>query len=170
VRSPWCWQRAGNARRNGGSGQWGHSTRSNQWRSVGVRLCSWFLDGDEKPKTKSDPPGQSLHRDLSFDFQNLRVNSKCRRLPGASCKLRRSGMQLARQLVFRGFTSVPPGFRNYLALNNFHLLARLGTVVALAWLVNWPRHASVFVLAAPIVTLMTTHAGHGNCRSSRPAE
>ncbi len=20
-----------------------------------VRLCSWFLDGDEKPKTKSDP-------------------------------------------------------------------------------------------------------------------
>ncbi len=23
------------------------------WRKV--RLCSWFLDGDEKPKTKSDP-------------------------------------------------------------------------------------------------------------------
>ena len=79
-------------------------------------------------------------------------------------------MQLARQLVFRRFTFVPQGIRNHLALNNFHLLARLGTVVALAWLVNWLQHASVFVLAAPIIALKTTHTGHGNCRSSRPAE
>src|SRR5271157_4502305 len=30
----------------------------------GVRLCSWFLDGDEKPKTKSDPEtvlGEGMH-------------------------------------------------------------------------------------------------------------
>src|SRR5271157_4219066 len=25
-----------------------------------VRLCTWFLDGDEKPKTKSDPETPSL--------------------------------------------------------------------------------------------------------------
>jgi aspartate kinase len=91
--------------------------------------------------------------------------------PGASCKLRRSGLQLARQFAFRGFTSVPPWFRNYMALNNFHLLARLGTVVALTCLVNWLRHARVFVLADPIMTLVTSHAALRNAgRADRRSE
>ncbi len=80
-------------------------------------------------------------------------------------------MQLARQLVFRRSILAPQQIRNRLTANNFHLLGRLGTVVALTCLVNWLRHARVFVLADPIMALVTTHAAPRNAgRADRRSE
>jgi len=47
-----------------------------------VRLCSWFLDGDEKPKTKSDPrDSKSDPRDSKSDPRDSARDSAGRESP-----------------------------------------------------------------------------------------
>src|SRR5271157_2723402 len=68
-------------------------------RARRVRFCSWFLDGDEKPKTKSDPETGSLTPRLEN-----RANSTAQVSP-----LRASTIRPATQHRLPGSTSIKTG-------------------------------------------------------------